>query len=366
MNETTRQIAGLTLDVPGVNWILRRRTRSLGIVFMLHRMACPELGTGGHRAEDLRAFLSYLRRRKIRVVPVCQMIREARAGGMDRGGPLVSFTLDDGYQDQAVIAAPIFREFGVPATLFPVTEFLDGARWMWWDRLSLLFSEAPSGTYRLPLPGGGPESVTLDSSQARTQHRQRFEWLFKSFPAKERDELLVRWQDELRVALPDKPPERFAPMTWDQARDCEAMGITIGPHTVTHPILSRESTEQVRWEMAESWRRLQKEVSAPVPVYCYSNGTPRDFGRREMKIAGELGLEGALSTIAGYLRLAPPPHGDAVDPEAHFALPRYSLPGDMPGFKRVVTGLAPGLIHRIPAAPESWEPRREGSLSSRA
>ncbi len=31
-------------------------------------------------------------------------------------------------------------------------------------------------------------------------------------------------------------------MSWDQARLCEERGMTFGPHTVTHPILSRAAT----------------------------------------------------------------------------------------------------------------------------
>lgn len=350
MNRTMRHAAARVLELPGIHWLVRRRMRSLGVIFMLHRMACPDLGTAGHRGEDLRALLSYLRRRKIRVVPVRDLVRDARRGAVADDGPRVAFTLDDGYRDQAVIAAPIFQEFSVPATIFPVVEFLDGTRWMWWDQLHVLLNQAPSGTYHLPLPSGGTGPVNLDSPTSRSRQKQRFEEEFKTCSSRERDEILGRWQEELQVELPELPPERYAPMTWDQARACEAAGVSIGPHTVTHPILAREPAERARWEMAESWRRLQQEVVDPVPLYCYSNGTPRDFGLREMNIAEELGLEGALSTIPGYLSLSPISNAGAVDPQAHLAIPRFSLPADLPSVQRIMSGLSPGLVHRVPAA----------------
>ena len=45
----------------------------------------------------------------------------------------VVFTIDDGYEDFYSIAFPILRKYGVPATLYVTTDFLDGSMWFWWD-----------------------------------------------------------------------------------------------------------------------------------------------------------------------------------------------------------------------------------------
>ena len=348
MNSLVRQAAATLLDLPGIRTLLSRRTRSLGVIFMLHRVATQQTDPDRPTAEDLRALLSFLRDRNISVVSVRELLRRAQFGEGTPESPLVSFTLDDGYLEQATTAAPVFQEFGVPATIFPVIGFLDGTCWMWWDRLSFLLTEASPGTYRLPLPSGVEKQVELKKVDSRSHHERHLAEELKAYSTEAREEALDLWQTELQVEIPDHPPDRFAPMTWDQARACEAAGISIGPHTLTHPILARESAERVRKEMTESWSRLKQELSDPVPIYCYSNGTPRDFGRREMKTAQEMGLEGALSTIPGYVSLSPISDAGSVDPLAPFAIPRFGLYPDLISLRRILAGLSPGLIHRVP------------------
>ncbi|HSH59351.1 MAG TPA: polysaccharide deacetylase family protein [Acidimicrobiales bacterium] len=97
------------------------------------------------------------------------------------------------------------------------------------------------------------------------------------------------------VVLPRQPESPNLPMTWDQARSLERSGVTFGPHTVTHPILSHVSDEAAEYEIAESWRRLGQELDHPLPLFCYPNGRLVDFGGREIEIAKELGMNGTVT-----------------------------------------------------------------------
>ena len=137
------------------------------------------------------------------------------------------------------------------------------------------------------------------------------------------------------VELPVVPPPRFAPMSWDEARALEGAGVSFGPHTVTHPILSSAPDAQATLEITESWRRLAAEVAHPVPVFCYPNGRSSDFGSRETEVLRRLGLCGAVTG-------EPAP----VDPAAfrrsaaaRFAVPRYGFRDDLPFLLQSVCGL---------------------------
>src|SRR5262245_13279654 len=44
---------------------------------------------------------------------------------------LAAITIDDGYRDAYEIAFPILRKHRAPATVFVVTEFVDGMAWLW-------------------------------------------------------------------------------------------------------------------------------------------------------------------------------------------------------------------------------------------
>ena len=138
------------------------------------------------------------------------------------------------------------------------------------------------------------------------------------------------------MELSASPPPAFAPISWDDLRRTAKLGATFGPHTVTHRILSLAPDEDCQWEIQESYRRLRQETDAWVPVFCYPNGEPRAFGRRELEAAQRAGVRAALTTLPGYANtLDVPPWGGL----GRFALPRFAYPDDRPHFVHVVAGL---------------------------
>jgi len=343
-------LAGTALDLPPIRTLLRHRNRGLGIVFMLHRFRTRDSETGpGHRAVHLRNFLEYIRARGFPVLPVDELLRGMRTGEIERG-PSLAFTLDDGYHDQAEVAAPIFAEFGFPATIYPVVDFLDGRIWLWWDRLEYVLRETDRPRAQVDLGSRGAFEFALGAQDERRRAVTDLTQRMKELGAAERDDVIECLAEACGVDIPSKPPSRYAPMSWDQARDLEPRGITFGAHTLSHPILSRECAEVSAREIAGSWERIQREVTRPMPVFCYSNGRPIDFGEREIRTVRELGLEAALAADAGYVhakgtrryatltRLAEPGETE-LD---LFRIPRYSLPAIRPTRVRMVSGLAGG------------------------
>ena len=71
-----------------------------------------------------RTFETFCRyfRSHFTVVPLSEQIAGTRSG-RNMGGTL-SITFDDGYRDNAEVAAPILLRLGLPATFFVVTGFI--------------------------------------------------------------------------------------------------------------------------------------------------------------------------------------------------------------------------------------------------
>jgi peptidoglycan/xylan/chitin deacetylase (PgdA/CDA1 family) len=272
--------------------------RSRATILMLHRFRASELGVEGHDPQTLRRALEALRRERFEILPLTTLFEDLTAGRRHKR-PAVAFTIDDGYLDHATVAAPIFAEFDCPVTTFVTTGFLDAQLWFWWDRIEYVFESTKVDSLSVDV-GGHAVRYAWRNDTDRLIAQNQFTTLCKELMDSDKNHAIERLALASRVDIPALPPLRYAPMTWSDLRRCERMTMSFGAHTVTHPVLSRTSDAQARFELAESWRRLRMEATNPVPVWCYPNGQAGDFGEREMAILRELGFIGAVTGMTGY------------------------------------------------------------------
>jgi peptidoglycan/xylan/chitin deacetylase (PgdA/CDA1 family) len=89
-------------------------------------------------------------------------------------------------------------------------------------------------------------------------------------------------------------------MTTSQLREMAQAGMTIGAHTVHHPILARLADDEALAEMVGGKRQLAEVIDAPVRFFAYPNGKPdEDYTGAHVRMAREAGFEAALSTAWG-------------------------------------------------------------------
>jgi len=306
--------------------------RNQAAVFMLHRFAHPERGVTGHDPAELHRTLGALRRERRTIISLDTLFARLESAEPLRGA--VVFTIDDGYAEQAEIGAPVFAEFDCPVTTFVTTGFLDELLWFWWDRIEYVFRSTRRSGLGVVLSG---DEVTYRWSTAPERDRAQAEFTArcKEVPDDEKLAAIERLAAGAEVTLPVRAPERYAPMSWEQLRASEGMGMTFGPHTVTHPILSRTGDAQARHEVVESWRRLTERAAHPVPIFCYPNGRPADFGPREYAAMRDAGIRGAVVGSPGYAALS----AFRAGAEARFNVRRFAYPDSLPHTRQFVSGL---------------------------
>ncbi len=322
-----------SLRLPGVTAPFRPLVRGRATIFMLHRFRNRDTGVEGHDADQLRGTLEYLRRHRYNIIGVHELAHNLRCEGppLDR---TVVFTIDEGYQHQATSASTVFAAFDCPVTIFVTTGFLDGDIWFWWDQIEFLFSTVESRELTVPLSGTQLTYSCASDTELRRAAAD-FTSRCKHVAAADRLAGVAALAAAAAVDLPSRPPLKYAPMTWDQLRDCEKRGITFGPHSVTHPILARTSDEQSRRDLVESWNRLCGEASNPVPVFCYPNGEWEDFGEREIRTLDKMGLLGAVTAERGYAVTT----GLQQTPLDAFKIRRFGYPDSLPDVIQTVCGL---------------------------
>jgi peptidoglycan/xylan/chitin deacetylase (PgdA/CDA1 family) len=332
MSSLKRTLLTILTSLP-CRLLYRPLMRGRASIFMLHRFQDPERGVEGDDPHALRSALAELRRQRCELISLGEVFRRLAGEGppLDRA---VAFTIDDGFLEQATVAGPVFAEFDCPVTTFVCTGFLDHQLWFWWNQIEHAFGQSRRRSVELAL---GERTLRLAwEGPAQLRAAQDAVTLAcKLVPDEEKLAAIRRLAAALEVELPSQPPARYAPMSWEQLRQCERRGMSFGPHTLTHPILSRTGDAQSRAEIEGSWKRLQAEAAQPLPIFCYPNGGWSDFGAREMATLRQLGFRGAVSGVAGYADAGT----FACVPEEKFKIRRFSYHPDYPYLAQCVCGL---------------------------
>jgi peptidoglycan/xylan/chitin deacetylase (PgdA/CDA1 family) len=213
----------------------------------------------------------------------------ARAGGAPLPDRALLVTFDDGYLNNAEVAAPLLKKFGVPAAFFITTGYIDGTEQPWWYVLRHWLAEA--GAARVGLPGGGRADRELDALVA---WERRLKGLTHEQRARELEALGTRLGLPPRVEIPF--------MNWAQVARLQHDGFDVGAHTVRHVNLGAEPPGVARAEVEDSVRRLRRETGAPVRAIAYPYGRAEDVQEAVDEAAAACGLVAGFTTIHGLNR----------------------------------------------------------------
>ncbi|MGH9838075.1 MAG: polysaccharide deacetylase family protein [Blastocatellia bacterium] len=233
-----------------------------------------------------RAFVEQLEylTRHYRIVPLGRLVEHLNSPEPVPPG-LAAITIDDGYRDAYEIAYPLLRRYEAPATLFVVAEFADRRCWIWTDKARYLCTRA--NRQWLTTTINGHESwLELGDEASRRLTALRLNDLLKKLTNDAKEEAIERLARTLGIFVPEAPPEELSPITWDQARELDRNGIEIGSHTMTHPILTNITDDQLRRELYESRLRLEEVLGRRVEQFCYPNGDTDERVQCEVARAG--------------------------------------------------------------------------------
>ena len=234
----------------------------------------------------------------------------------------VVITIDDAYRDAYEIALPLLDEYKVKATLFAVTDFVDGRCWIWTDRLRFVLRQAGLRSARTITTSAGDfhfagHDSFLDADRANGR--------LKKLPNDLKDEVIDEIARILDVDIPETPTPDYAPISWDQIEEMDSTNVRIESHTVTHPILTQVEPGQLDRELHDSKARLETMLGRSVRYFCYPNG---DVNPSVADAVRRAGYEAALTTEFGFNR-------GPIDP---FLVRRIYAPASLEDFAQCTSG----------------------------
>jgi peptidoglycan/xylan/chitin deacetylase (PgdA/CDA1 family) len=238
---------------------------------LYHRVLPPDAGADNYVAllgdptvTELEGLIRYLKRWFHFSTPAACVERWRRGQEVDPYTLLLTF--DDGYLDMYELLLPVLRRCGVPATVFVSTGVLDG--YVTWAQR--MFS-ALTRTRRENLPPfAGLPPMPLDTHQRRVDAIEAVSAQQQRFPALVWDEMISRLCEAVDW---DGGIDTERMMNWQQAVDLHRSGwVTVGAHTVTHPMLDRCDREQARRELFEPAEQLRGRLNCDFLPLSYPQG----------------------------------------------------------------------------------------------
>jgi len=238
----------------------------------------------------------------------------------------VLLTCDDGLLNVLTDMVPILLEERARCLFFVTAASLeDPPQYLWYEELYRMLDAAP-----------GDALVIVDEKAVRKNSLQtksliRYWWKLvqelSALSCNDRKEGLLSLRTEWQLPVDGRMYDpgnlegcRNRLLNRNELRHLVSQGMTVGAHTVSHPLLARMSAELAAQEIRECKLRLESYLQQEVWALAYPFGDEGSAGAREMRIAEDAGYACAfLNHGGGVMRPTSP----------RYALPRAHVTAEM-------------------------------------
>jgi peptidoglycan/xylan/chitin deacetylase (PgdA/CDA1 family) len=256
----------------------------------------------------------------------------------------VLLTCDDGLLNTLTEVAPILREARLTCLFFVLGISADQkSHTLWYEDLYLLLSAAPAGRHPCDALG-----VNIDLPDRARRRRAWWNLLLKlsQYDQHLRSNLIealrvsfgLRSDWNVELLKNDAQRHRFSLLNVYELRKLADLGMSIGSHTLSHPVLSQQPRDLAWAEISESRKVLENAVGRPIWALAYPYGDAASVTASEQEMAERAGFHCAFMNVGGGFGAALP----------RFALPRVHVTANMglPEFEAHVSGFYRALQAR--------------------
>jgi len=295
-----RELAYRLLGYSGVTGAARRRNRVYRRVLVYHSVSPTEgrytrgLAVTVH-PDTFERQMVYLKR--YYRFHGLQEVGNPDGGSQSEKGA-IAVTFDDGFGDNYRFAFPILKTYGIPATVFLVTDALDNRTLLWMHRLAYLVNAC--GGQAVVEAVEALSGERFRSSDGQPSMRALRERLTCRTPPKDRDELLNSLCEELKT-WPEQSVEREGLyLTSAEIKEMTQGGIAFGSHGVTHTALAALSGRAQMDELRRSKRVVEEVAGNECPYFAYPFGEPRHYRPESQALVHQAGYECVVKVGGGW------------------------------------------------------------------
>ncbi|MGL4593410.1 MAG: polysaccharide deacetylase family protein [Thermoguttaceae bacterium] len=247
------------------------------------------------------------------------------ASCLEKSAPLpknaIHVTFDDGFRNNLTLAAPILQQYEIPATVFLTAGLIGTTKLLWSQEveerhLALSIQMQKDAEIELQKKLQKELEEILEQKIKKKLQKLQLELPdvkseeispetisdFQPFSVKSLGELKrisqlerMAYIDQLRqtttLSIDSKwQQELYEFLNWDEVRNLHQMGISIGAHSMTHPILTSLDSTSLHQELSKSKTRIERELGESCLAIAYPNGSQHDVNKLVVQECLQLGF----------------------------------------------------------------------------
>jgi peptidoglycan/xylan/chitin deacetylase (PgdA/CDA1 family) len=237
-----------------------------------------------------------LRRSRLDLISLDEMHRRMIEGDFSRR--FVCITFDDAYRDVLQWAYPILKDADAPFAIYVPTSFPDRLGELWWLALEAVI--ARNDRIGLVINGRDRKFDCETVAEKRTLYHDFYWWLRNRSTEAEMRDVVRRLAAFYQVDVAAFCKEVC--LDWSELDQLAADPlVTIGAHTVNHPILGRLAKDAARSEIELGGSVIESALTVRPAHLSYPYGDRAACGTRDFELAAELGFKTAVTSRAGVL-----------------------------------------------------------------
>ena len=286
----------------GAYIVSRPLVGGVGAILALHhvRPARPDRFQPNRLLEVTPQFLARLvrglRRSGLEFIGLDEMYR--RMVERDFAKRFICLTFDDAYRDTLRWAYPVLKDASVPFAIYVPTSFPDRLGELWWLALEAVI--ARNNRIGLVINGRDRKFDCRTVAEKQTLYHELYWWLRDRSTESEMRDIVRRLAAFYQVDIDAFCAELC--MDWNELAELAADPlVTIGAHTVNHPVLLRLPKEAARSEMDLSRSVIEAALALRPAHLSYPYGDRAASAAREFELAAELGFKTAVTARPGVL-----------------------------------------------------------------
>jgi len=218
--------------------------------------------------------------------------------GKDFNDKSFAITFDDGFYNNYSIAMPILKKMKIPATFYVTSDFIDKNLTSWIDRIEIAVNSLSYGKIEI-----SKKKLEFNKSQkSKIKFLDNLRKIIKNNrkidPYKITNKILKDLNYKKEILHSNNILDKK--MSWSQVKRMDSQKLfTIGGHSKTHRILSFLSSEDVKKEINQSLRILEKNLKRKIVHYSYPEGLKHTFSKREISLLKAKGVKCCPSAESG-------------------------------------------------------------------